>query len=119
MADWARGRVVLVGDAAYCASPVSGAGAMISLVGAYRLAGELAATSDHETAFRRYERGLRPTIDKVQRGLFTGILVPRTRLGVGARNLTARLRVAAAMAGLERRLQPQVEPLPEYAPLLP
>jgi len=119
MPSWSAGRVALVGDAAYCASPVSGAGAMVSLVGAYRLAGELAATTDHETAFGRYERGFRPMIDKVQRGLFTGILVPRSRLGIGARNLTARLRVAGTMAGLERRLQPQVEPLPEYAPLLP
>ena len=118
MPVWSAGRVALVGDAAYCASPVSGAGAMISIVGAYRLAGELSAR-DHATAFARYERGLRPTIDKAQRALFTGMLVPRTRLGIGVRHLTARLRLAQTLAGLESRTRPQVEPLPEYAALLP
>jgi len=42
------GRVVLVGDAAYCASPAFGRWAELSLTGAYRLAGELAAAKgDH------------------------------------------------------------------------
>ena len=91
---------------------------MISIVGAYRLAGELSAR-DHATAFARYERGLRPTIDKAQRALFTGMLVPQTRLGIGVRHLTARLRLAQTLAGLESRTRPQVEPLPEYAALLP
>ncbi|MWN16072.1 FAD-binding monooxygenase, partial [Escherichia coli] len=40
---WSSGRVALVGDAAYCASPVSGMGTSLSLAGAYVLAGELAA----------------------------------------------------------------------------
>jgi len=122
MPTWSTGRVALVGDAAYCASPVSGAGAMISIVGAYRLAGELAgerATLDYAAAFGRYERGLRPTIAKAQRGLFTGMLVPRTRLGIGVRNRVARIGVAETLAGLESRTRPQVEPLPEYAALLP
>jgi 2-polyprenyl-6-methoxyphenol hydroxylase-like FAD-dependent oxidoreductase len=44
--------VALAGDAAWCASPASGAGAEPALVGAYRLAGELAATNgDHRIAF--------------------------------------------------------------------
>jgi hypothetical protein len=70
-------------------------------------------------AFERYERGLRPVIAKAQRGRFTGMLVPRTRLGVGVRNLTARLKVAETLAGRQARTQPQAEPLPEYAALLP
>ncbi|MFD8216254.1 FAD-dependent monooxygenase [Streptomyces sp. NPDC059697] len=37
--SWSSGRAVLVGDAAWCASPASGAGAELALVGAYRLAG--------------------------------------------------------------------------------
>ena len=61
MPSWSSGRVTLVGDAAYCASPVSGAGATLALIGAYRLAGELAAAAgDHQLAFRRYEEGHRP-----------------------------------------------------------
>jgi 2-polyprenyl-6-methoxyphenol hydroxylase-like FAD-dependent oxidoreductase len=54
---WARGRVVLVGDAGYCGSPLAGLGTSMSLVGAYVLAGELAATPhDHEAAFQRYQK---------------------------------------------------------------
>ena len=39
---WSSGRIVLVGDAAYCPSPVSGMGTSLAVVGAYVLAGELA-----------------------------------------------------------------------------
>ncbi len=45
MDRWSQGRVVLVGDAGYCASPMSGQGASLALIGAYVLAGELAAAS--------------------------------------------------------------------------
>ncbi|WP_067184979.1 FAD-dependent monooxygenase [Microtetraspora niveoalba] len=63
MDTWSKGRVVLVGDAAYCASPASGQGTSLSLVGAYVLAGELAAASgDHAAAFAAYERELRPFV---------------------------------------------------------
>jgi 2-polyprenyl-6-methoxyphenol hydroxylase-like FAD-dependent oxidoreductase len=49
---WSQGRVALVGDAAYCCSPSSGQGTGVALLGAYILAGELAA------AVADYERGL-------------------------------------------------------------
>jgi 2-polyprenyl-6-methoxyphenol hydroxylase-like FAD-dependent oxidoreductase len=63
MTGWARGRVVLVGDAAYCASPMSGQGSSLALIGAYVLAGELAAAGgDHEAAFAEYDRLMRPFI---------------------------------------------------------
>src|SRR5262245_31497831 len=63
MTEWARGRVVLVGDAAYCASPMSGQGSSLALIGAYVLAGELAAAGgDHQTAFAEYDRVMRPFI---------------------------------------------------------
>ena len=39
--SWSSGRVTLVGDAGYCASPLSGMGTSLALVGAYVLAGEL------------------------------------------------------------------------------
>ncbi|MEV4014870.1 FAD-dependent monooxygenase [Nonomuraea angiospora] len=44
--SWSSGRVALVGDAAYCASPAPGTGAEPAVVGAYRLAEELAGTPD-------------------------------------------------------------------------
>ncbi len=64
MRAWARGRVTLVGDAAYCASPMSGQGSSLALIGAYVLAGELAAAAgDHERAFAEYDRVMRPFVE--------------------------------------------------------
>ncbi|MER6256410.1 FAD-dependent monooxygenase [Streptomyces sp. NPDC001584] len=60
MDAWSRGRIVLLGDAAYCPSSLSGMGTGLALVGAYVLAGELAAArGDHRGAFARYEAELR------------------------------------------------------------
>jgi 2-polyprenyl-6-methoxyphenol hydroxylase-like FAD-dependent oxidoreductase len=115
MPSWSSGRITLVGDAAHCASPVSGAGAMLGLIGAYRLAGELAAAGgNHHVAFRRYEEAHRPLIKRSQSNLFIGMVAPRSRAGIWARNTMARLPLVGAMAGLERRLQPRIEPLPDY-----
>jgi 2-polyprenyl-6-methoxyphenol hydroxylase-like FAD-dependent oxidoreductase len=115
MPSWSSGRVALVGDAAHCASPVSGAGAMLGLIGAYRLAGELAAARrDHRVAFRRYEEGHRDLIKRAQSDLFLGLVAPKSRIGIWARNTMARLPLLGVMAGLEQRLQPKTEPLPVY-----
>jgi 2-polyprenyl-6-methoxyphenol hydroxylase-like FAD-dependent oxidoreductase len=116
MPSWSSGRVTLVGDAAHCASPVSGSGAMLGMIGAYRLAGELsAAQGDHRAAFRRYEEGHRPRIARSQSNLFTGLVAPKSHAGIWARNTMARLPLLSTLAGLERRLQPKTEPLPDYA----
>ncbi|MFE3765420.1 FAD-dependent monooxygenase [Streptomyces sp. NPDC059104] len=57
MDTWAAGRVVLLGDAGYCAGPTSGRGTSQALMDAYVLAGELAAAGgDHTTAFAAYEQ---------------------------------------------------------------
>ncbi|RTL65825.1 MAG: FAD-binding monooxygenase [Pseudonocardiaceae bacterium] len=59
--SWSRGRVVLLGDAAACPSPLTGMGTSLALVGAYVLAGELAAArGEHVAAFAAYERVVRP-----------------------------------------------------------
>jgi 2-polyprenyl-6-methoxyphenol hydroxylase-like FAD-dependent oxidoreductase len=63
MARWSQGRVVLVGDAGYCASPMSGQGTSLALIGAYVLAGELAAASGaNQAAFDQYEKEMRPFV---------------------------------------------------------
>jgi 2-polyprenyl-6-methoxyphenol hydroxylase-like FAD-dependent oxidoreductase len=63
MAHWTEGRVALVGDAGYCASPMSGQGTSLALIGAYVLAGELAAASgDYRAAFLLYEKEMRPFV---------------------------------------------------------
>ncbi|WP_437927922.1 FAD-dependent monooxygenase [Sorangium sp. So ce291] len=81
---WSRGRAALVGDAAYCPSPVSGMGASLSLVGAYVLAGELSRHADHRDAFAAYEKLMRPYVDRAQK-LPPGvpwIAHPKSRLGI-------------------------------------
>ncbi|MEU5696671.1 FAD-dependent monooxygenase [Actinosynnema sp. NPDC020468] len=61
MDAWSHGRVVLVGDAGYAASPASGQGTSLALVGAYVLAGEL-SRAPHAEAFARYEAAMRPFV---------------------------------------------------------
>ena len=65
---WSMGRVVLVGDSAYCASPVAGVGASMALIGAYVLAGELAIYGDDvKGALVSYDKVLRPLADEAQK----------------------------------------------------
>jgi len=67
MDSLSKSRVVLLGDAGYCPSPASGQGTSMALVGAYVLAGELAAAnSDHFTAFLKYEWEMKGFIRKNQ-----------------------------------------------------
>jgi 2-polyprenyl-6-methoxyphenol hydroxylase-like FAD-dependent oxidoreductase len=64
---WSRGRVVLLGDAAHCASPFSGMGVSGSLVGAYVLAGEICRDPDNlAEALANYDVVLRPFVNEIQ-----------------------------------------------------
>jgi 2-polyprenyl-6-methoxyphenol hydroxylase-like FAD-dependent oxidoreductase len=61
MPAWSKGRIALVGDAAYAPSFVTGQGSSLALSGAYVLAGELALHADDPAAaFAAYEREFRP-----------------------------------------------------------
>ena len=69
--SWSSDRVTLVGDAGYCASPLSGMGTSLALVGAYVLAGELGSADAFDgeslqSALRRYDTVMRPYVDKCQ-----------------------------------------------------
>lgn len=65
--QWSRGRVVLLGDAGYCPSPLTGLGTSLALVGAYVLVGELvAAAGDHGIAFRRYQDRMQAYVAQAQ-----------------------------------------------------
>lgn len=67
MNKWTKGRVALMGDAGYCASPLSGQGNNLAMIGAYILAGELkAAGGDYHHAFQRYNELMRPFVEKNQ-----------------------------------------------------
>jgi 2-polyprenyl-6-methoxyphenol hydroxylase-like FAD-dependent oxidoreductase len=67
MPHWFKGRITLVGDAAYSATPMSGQGTSIAIAGAYVLAGELSnAQGDYRVAFSRYEELMRPFAEQNQ-----------------------------------------------------
>ncbi|WP_179957084.1 FAD-dependent monooxygenase, partial [Amycolatopsis anabasis] len=67
MDRWSSGRVGLLGDAAFSSSPMSGQGTGLALVGAYLLAGELAAAGwDPDAGFARYEARMRSFVEANQ-----------------------------------------------------
>jgi 2-polyprenyl-6-methoxyphenol hydroxylase-like FAD-dependent oxidoreductase len=102
MAPWSRGRVALVGDAAFCPSLMAGQGSSLAITAAYVLAGELGqAGGRHEEAFRAYETRLRGFIAAKQKGAeaFASAFAPQTRWGLFLRNQVVR---ACAIPGLSR-----------------
>ncbi|HNP57557.1 MAG TPA: FAD-dependent monooxygenase [Gordonia sp. (in: high G+C Gram-positive bacteria)] len=72
MDRWSAGRITLVGDAGYCASPLSGMGTSLALVGAYLLAGELGpapatlSAAHVDAALASYETRMRPYVERCQ-----------------------------------------------------
>jgi 2-polyprenyl-6-methoxyphenol hydroxylase-like FAD-dependent oxidoreductase len=85
---YVEGRVVLLGDAAY-GGTLGGQGTSLAIVGAYVLAGELAATTDPAAAFARYEQRIRPYATGCQKGAARvgSFYAPRTRVGLALRNV--------------------------------
>lgn len=96
MDRWSDGRVILTGDAAWCATPISGIGTTLAIVGAYVLAGELSKSSELADAMSQYEAIMRPYVEKGQGVLKIApkMLQPQTRFGVALQH--AVLRVASA-----------------------
>lgn len=93
MGTWSDGRVALLGDGAFCASPMAGNGTSMALVGAYVLAGELATAPDHTTAFRRYEEVMRDYVAGCQKFALGGVdgLMPKSRVFIRMRDLAMRV----------------------------
>jgi 2-polyprenyl-6-methoxyphenol hydroxylase-like FAD-dependent oxidoreductase len=127
---WSSGRVVLLGDAAHCASPVSGMGTTLGLTGAYVLAGELATAHAHgrplTDATATYERRMRPFVTRAQ-DLPPGtpaIANPRSAwhrqaLWTGLRVLTSPpVRALGGLAGRFTRPPADTFTVPDY-PALP
>jgi 2-polyprenyl-6-methoxyphenol hydroxylase-like FAD-dependent oxidoreductase len=89
MDTWSKGRVALVGDAAFCVSLLAGQGSALAMAAAFVLAGELGrAGAAPEAAFQRYEAILRPLIATKQKAAeqFASGFAPKTRLGLFVRN---------------------------------
>ncbi|MFE9746560.1 FAD-dependent monooxygenase [Saccharothrix saharensis] len=115
---WSRGRVTLVGDAA-CGATIGGMGTGTAVVGAYVLAGELAAADgDHRAAFRRYEDRMRDYARRCQKGGDrTGrFLAPASTFGLRARNgLLGNHFLLALMLKAGKDITDKID-LPDYAP---
>ncbi|RSM85995.1 FAD-dependent oxidoreductase [Kibdelosporangium aridum] len=95
---WSRGRVTLVGDAGYCPGPAVGGSTSLAVVGAYVLAGELAAAGgDYERGFAAYEREM---IEYVRASRKLAHLAAKTLIPTSAFGLWALANGARAIAAL-------------------
>jgi 2-polyprenyl-6-methoxyphenol hydroxylase-like FAD-dependent oxidoreductase len=103
---YSRGRICLIGDAAWCASPRSGMGTSLAVVGAYVLAHELgAAGDDYAAAFGRYQRLLEPYVARCQKLAIDTLKMDRFSSGwrAGLRNAGIRLLRIPAVSKLVAR----------------
>ncbi|GAA1962898.1 FAD-dependent monooxygenase [Catenulispora subtropica] len=106
MERWSSGRVVLLGDAAWCAGP-GGSGTGMAMMGANVLAGELAlAGGDHEAAFAAYEKALRPAAKIGQKqGKGAGpFLAPVDEKKIKGRNRAYKMLTHRFVAGVFNRM---------------
>jgi 2-polyprenyl-6-methoxyphenol hydroxylase-like FAD-dependent oxidoreductase len=90
---WTDGRTALLGDAAWCASPLSGMGTTLALLGAYALTTELTTeTENMPAALSRFEdrmRGVAAAAHKLADGA-GAFFIPGSRLMIRMRDLTYR-----------------------------
>jgi 2-polyprenyl-6-methoxyphenol hydroxylase-like FAD-dependent oxidoreductase len=89
MSLWTKGRVALVGDAAYCASPAAGMGGSLAIIGAGALADAFEKNhGNFELAFQDYNESFRPFIEEVQANAVNtlDVLIPKTKEAIRKRN---------------------------------
>lgn len=90
--SWSKGRTLLIGDAAYCVTLLSGQGASMAMTGAYLLAQKLTESNGaHETAYDAFETELRPLVESLQKKAAKNIgsYLPSSRISMWVRNLLA------------------------------
>jgi len=80
-------------------------------IGRLPVGGELAAETDPQRAFQRYQAAQQPLVAQKQAQLFTGLSVPRTGLGIVFRNLLVRSSLLKLLAGFQNG---RTEPLRVY-----
>jgi 2-polyprenyl-6-methoxyphenol hydroxylase-like FAD-dependent oxidoreductase len=122
---WSKGRIALLGDAAFCPATFGGSGTSLALIGAYVMAGELSRTDDHRAALERYEQVMRRYTDATPMVRMSVLrrANPRTNAGIRALHASARLvasppgRAAGKLLG-KRLVHLAVDDLqlPDYAP---
>ncbi|HEU4716631.1 MAG TPA: FAD-dependent monooxygenase [Bacteroidia bacterium] len=92
--QWHKNRVVLIGDAAFCITLLSGQGSSMAMTAAYVLSEQLEKhRDDYETAFTEYEKSLRPMIEKMQKKAVgnSATFIPASKFSLWIRNLFAPL----------------------------
>lgn len=118
---WSSGRVVLLGDAAWCTTPIAGAGTSLALIGAHVLAVELSRSpvDDHPApAYSRWEEWMRPLVEDAQ-DLPPGtprLAHPSSRVGTALLRAGTRVAASGPVRSLAERLTSGPDPereLPE------
>ncbi|WP_055563144.1 FAD-dependent monooxygenase [Streptomyces atriruber] len=108
---WSTGRIVLLGDSAWCASPLSGLGTALALRGAAELAAALRAagapgdTSRTPAALTAFERTMRPRTASAQQLLPGRVasMAPKSALGIRVNALAMRALQSKAARPLVRK----------------
>lgn len=101
--SWTRGRVTLVGDAAFCVSFLAGQGTALAMVAAYVLAGELRrAGGNYTETFQRYQALFCPFVAAKQKAAlrFAGFFAPKSKFALFLRNQILRLMAISWIADL-------------------
>jgi 2-polyprenyl-6-methoxyphenol hydroxylase-like FAD-dependent oxidoreductase len=75
MPSWTKGRVALIGDAAYAPSFFTGMGTSLAMQGATLLAKELHANEDYQIAFEKYNEVFKPFVEHIQAKVTYGLKV--------------------------------------------
>src|SRR5690606_22226582 len=114
MPSLANGRVVLIGDAATCGSPLTGMGTAMALIAAYLLGRELAGlaasgsvdAADLAAAFTRFEAELAPHTARSRKipGGSLQMMLPRTRIMSALSRLNVRILLSRAMRPIAKRM---------------
>jgi 2-polyprenyl-6-methoxyphenol hydroxylase-like FAD-dependent oxidoreductase len=123
MSRWANGRVVLTGDAAWCATPLAGIGATLAVTGGYVLASELQRGGDIGRAFSAYEKAMRPMVKKGQGvpKLAPRMMNPHSQLGISVLHKVLNLASKPTIRNLAAKLfasEPKGPNLSHYDPVI-
>lgn len=74
MPAWTKGRVALVGDAAYAPSFFTGMGTTLAILGAKKVVDSLVSSNgDYNAAFAKYNETYRPFVENIQARLTRGL----------------------------------------------
>jgi 2-polyprenyl-6-methoxyphenol hydroxylase-like FAD-dependent oxidoreductase len=120
-----KGRVVLIGDAGYCPSVLTGKGTTSAFIGAYVLAGELARqTSSVDTALESYNTIMKEPVELAQ-VINSNMTLPSSSLAVwfirnglwAASSLKIDKLVMKLMPGKKEKTGLEAWALPEYPEL--